>query len=409
MKITRLPSTIEQRNKKVAAYARVSTLYEDQDGSYSTQCDYYKQLIKNTPGWDFAGIYADHGKSGLVAEKRPDFLRMVEDCKKGLIDIILVKSISRFGRNYREVQEYSHLLKEYNVEIRYEREKISSMDPSSELVLNFLLAVSEEESKSISENVKVSLNWNAAKGIRHVGNNRIYGYNEVDGELVPNSETSWIPKLVFEEYVAGIMPGDIAKHLDEKGAMHMREKCKGQPFNVTNIYSILKNEVYMGDRIIQKNPPINYKTKRIDKTADYQQYYVRNHHEPIVSKELWDKAQERMKQEAELRSDRKVRKQNCSHWLYGRVFCGECGEPMLRKSIKVKGEMQKVWKCRDRIQGSKGNGCKCDVITEADLFYLICMQTRIKWPGIENITEMTFEKVAEVKVFDGRRIEVLMK
>ena len=189
----------------------------------------------------------------------------------------------------------------------------------------------------------------------------------------------------------------------------MREKTKEKPFTPDTLLSILKNEIYMGDRVIQKNPPINMKTKRIDKNAEYQQYYVRNDHEPIVSKEIWDKCQQRLATETEERNSKNVFKKSSCHFMYGKIFCGECGEPMVRKTQIYGDTMQKCWKCKDRVKGSKGNGCKNVVFSEADLFYVISIQAGIKWKGIENVTAETFEAIKEVRIYSDRHIELSIR
>ena len=402
MKITRLPSKREQRHKKVAAYARVSTLFEDQEESFNTQCEYFTQYIKNRPGWDFVEVYADQGKSGLSAKKRPNFMRMIEDSQKGLIDIILVKSVSRLGRNAVEVQEYAHILRECNTEIIFFREKFSSFDASSDLIFNFLAAISEEESRSISENVKWSLLKNARKGIRHVGDNHMLGFDEVDGKLTPNKD-AWIVEFIFKEYADGKLPSEICKGLDEKGAQRMRKKDVG--FTADVVLRILTNESYMGDRIIQKRPPQDLKTKRPDPNAEYEQFYVKADHEPVISEELWERCQKRMKQDSENRKNG-IYRTNTAHYMYGKLFCGECGEVLVRRSINYHGKYQPVWKCRDRQKGKNGNGCLNDVMSEEDLFYAICRQSGIKWKGPDEVTDKTFEKIKTVKVFKDRHLEI---
>ena len=202
MEIIPVENKRKKKKPRVAAYARVSTLTEEQESSYESQVEYFTTLIRNNPNWEFVEVYADQGKSGLRASKRPNFLRMIEDAKAGKIDIILVKSISRFGRNSLEAQEFAHLLKEYDVEVRFEREELSTFDPQAEMVFNFLTAVAEEESRSIRENTIWTYRRLAEQGIRHIGNNRVLGYDEVDGVLTPNDQ-AWIPKLIFERFAEG--------------------------------------------------------------------------------------------------------------------------------------------------------------------------------------------------------------
>lgn len=356
MTITKIEGTQETK-QRVAAYARVSTLMEEQEESFETQCEYYTKLIKSNDAWEFAGLYADHGKSGLSASKRPDFMRMIGDAKEGKIDIILCKSISRFGRNFAETQEYLHELRENNVEVRFEREGITSFDPSTNLILQFMSAIAQAESESISQNVRWTYEKNAARGIRRIGNNHILGYDDVNGVMTPN-EDAWIPMLIFTEYAEGISLSEICRHLNEKGAKRLRSK---KPYEPAILYTILRNEAYMGDRLIQKGVPT--KLKKPDESISYNSYYIEDDHEPIVSKEIWKQAEERLEREkGEIKSGLYLR--NSNNPLYGRLFCGECGQPLKRRTIYYHGTLQKVWKCRGRI---KGNGCRNDVIADADI------------------------------------------
>ena len=348
-------------HKKVAAYARVSTLLEDQEESYETQVNYYTRLIEATEGWGFAGIYADQGTTGTSATKRPEFLRMLEDARAGKINLILCKSISRFSRNFVEAQKYVHEMKAINVEIRFEKEGISSFDPSSDLVFSLMAAIAQEESRSISENVKWSYRRMAENGIRHIGSNRILGYDEVHGKLTPNKE-AWIVRLIFEEYAAGKAPSEIVALLTEQGAQRLRSD---KPFIWSAALVILQNEVYVGDRLIQKAPPQNYLTKKPDPMEAYDSKYIRDDHEGIVSREVWEKAQDRLKRERESReSGLNIR--NTSHFLYGKVFCPECGEPYRRYTARRgNGQHYKTWRCRGHASGS---GCRNRHIEEKDLF-----------------------------------------
>jgi len=355
-------ATRQNKILKVAAYARVSTLSEEQKTSYDSQVAHFETLIRSNKRWEFAGIYADQGRSGLKAEKRPQFLQMIEDAKAGKIDVILCKSISRFARNSVEAQEYAHLLKEHDVEVRFERESLSTFDAQAEMVFNFLTAVAEEESKSISENTKWTYKKLAEQGIRHLGNNRVLGYDEIEGELVPN-EQAWIPKLIFMLYADGKPMQEIIKMLDNKGAKRLRNDT---PFDARTIGHILSNEIYVGDRLLQKAPHSDLKTKRPKKGESYESFYIEEDHEGVVSRELWDSVQERLEKERERKAKGIIINHN-THFLYGRLICGECGEYLTRKSYQRKVGTVKGWICKDRSKGKKGNGCKNLIISEDDL------------------------------------------
>ena len=345
--------------KRVAAYARVSTLAEAQEESYETQVNYYSDMISGTAGWEFAGMYADQGITGTSATKRPQFMKMLEDARDGRIDLILCKSISRFSRNFVDAQRYIHELKAINVEVRFEKEGIKSLDPGSDLIFSLMAAIAQEESRSISENVKWSYQRLAEQGIRHVGNNHMLGFDEVDGKLTPNID-AWIVRMMFDDYAKGLAPSTIIRHLQEAGAKRLHsDRC----FTWSAILAILKNEAYVGDRLIQKTAPQDYLTKKPDPTVEYESRFIRNDHEGIVSRELWNKAQQRLARD-KLERENGLFSDHRSHFLYGRVFCAECGEPYRRFTAQVVSGTHKVWRCRGRI--SK-NGCHNKQIDENEL------------------------------------------
>lgn len=170
MEITRIAGQEESRIKNVAAYARVSTLQEEQELSYNSQKEYYEAYIRSVPNWNFVGVYADHGVSG-VREDRPEFTRMLNDAYSGKIDTILVKSISRFARNAIVTQNVVHKLKAHNVEVIFDEQKLSSFNRNTEMVLNVMATVAEQESRSISKDIKWAKDKLAEQGIRKYGNN----------------------------------------------------------------------------------------------------------------------------------------------------------------------------------------------------------------------------------------------
>ena len=346
-----------EKKKRVAAYARVSTTQENQEESFESQVAYFTDYIQSSLGWEFVKVYSDEGFSGVSAKKRPGFMAMIEDAKEGKMDLILVKSISRFARNSLEAQTYMHLLKELNVEIRFQREDISSFDPQAEMIFNFLVVLAQEESKSISQNVKWSYEKLGKQGIRHIGNNRVLGYDEVDGELVPNKD-AWIVKLIFMEYAEGKSTIQIANELERQGAKTLRGK---ERFHPDTIAGMLRNEIYKGDRLLQKTPHSNVLTHRPEKGTAYNSFYVENDHEAIISDELWDEVQ----RELEVATTR------YSHYLTGKVICGECGSPFVRVTRSNKSGKFKNWVCADRRAGKHGEGCQCIILREEELLEMI--------------------------------------
>lgn len=394
MEITRIAGQEEKQIKNVAAYARVSTLQEEQELSYNSQKEYYEAYIRSVPNWNFVGMYADQGISG-VREDRPDFTRMLNDAYAGKIDTILVKSISRFARNAIVTQNVVHKLKAHNVEVIFDEQKLSSFNRNSEMVLNMMATVAEHESKSISKNIRWALDKRAEQGIRNYGNNQVLGYDEVDGVLVPN-ESAWVVRYMYEQSAAGVSIQSIINELKKMGVKTMRGK---DSFCVGTIEHVLRNELYKGDKLIQKAAPVNLYTKKPDESINYDSYYIEDDHEPIVSKELWQKVQDR------LNSYSKHKTQG-SYFLKGKVYCGECGCPMRRISYLYHSVRQKVWQCSDRFKGKKGNGCNNEIISEEDLIILLSETLGVPYNGLDNLNPDDYECIYKVTIYKNGEIQL---
>lgn len=386
MEVTRIAGLEESRIKNVAAYARVSTLQEEQELSYNTQKEYYEAYIRSVPNWNFVGMYADHGVSG-VKEDRPEFTRMLQDAYGGKIDIILVKSISRFARNAIVTQNVVHKLKAHNVEVIFDEQKLSSFNRNTEMVLNMMATVAEHESRSISKNIKWAFDRLAEQGIRKYGNNQILGYDEVDGELVPN-ESAWVVKYIFERRAAGVGTVTISRELKKMGVKTLRGKDR---FCEATLEYILRNEIYKGDKLIQKTAPQNMYTKKPDESISYNSYYIEDDHEPIVSKELWQKVQD-------ILDSYSKHKTQGSYFLKGKVYCGECGCPMRRISYQYHYVRQKVWQCEGRFKGKKGNGCKNEIISEEELMILLSETLGVPYNGLDNLNPEDYENIGKITI-----------
>ena len=344
----------------MAAYARVSTLEEEQEESFETQNRYYSKLIRSTPRWSFVKVYADKGRSGSSADLRPGFQQMMADARSGLIDLILVKSVSRFARNVIDANDYIHELKALNVEVRFDREGISSFDPSADMVFSILAATAQEEIRSMSEKVKWTNRRLMEQGIHHVGSFHTLGLDEIKGKLTPNKD-AWIIKQVFEDYAAGLSTVEIARHLNSLGARTLRA-CSD--FQSGTVEKILCNESYVGDRLLQKRAPKNYLTHRPDESQAYDSRYITNDHEGIVSRELWDKVQMMRQTHREQMNAGVYIKKSC-HPLYGKVFCGTCGRPCCRRIVRNHDRSKEAtWVCVDRFKGHRGNGCMNPIAKE---------------------------------------------
>ncbi len=357
------------------------------------------------PNWEFVKVYADQGKSGTSAKKRPDFSRMIKAALAGGIDIILVKSISRFSRNIVDCQRYVTDLKEAGVEVRFEKEGISSFDASSEFIFSVLAAVAQDESRSISENVKWAYQQRYARGEYCLGNNRILGYDTdpKTKKLVPNKD-AWIIRLVFQRFLERVSYRKIADELNANGARRLHSK---KPFDISTIQYIVSNETYVGDKLLQKQAPVNFLTKRPDPNEEYATYYLQDDHEGIIDRETWDRTQMVLNQRRH-EVGNGIRKNGIEHHVfYGKVFCAECGEAYTRRTFTVKGKDGKrfyhAWNCRERQKGKRGNGCKNMTIQETTLEEMVAQQM-----GWASFCPEWFEVEVErlLVTADGIRIEM---
>ena len=252
MKFTHIPRARDQHKKRVAAYCRVSTLLEEQEDSLETQMSYYGNLIEANEDWEFAGIYSDE-KSGTKAENRPGFQKLIRDALSGKVDYILVKSISRFSRNIVDCQRYARMLHGNGVDVHFEKENLDTGDPSCSMMFSFLSAIAQDESRSISENVKWGYRERFKRGEYNLGNNRVLGYDSQDGKLVPNQDAK-VVEIIYALYLEGKEPGTIAATLTEIGLTGKN----GKQITAPGILYILGNEIYVGDMVLQKRAPKNF-------------------------------------------------------------------------------------------------------------------------------------------------------
>lgn len=397
MKVYEIKSKLSERCKRVAAYCRVSTDLSEQEESYERQISYYENLIKGNPDWDFAGIYADRGCSGTSMKSRPAFRQMMQAAINGRIDLILVKSISRFSRNAVECEQAIQTLAAANVEVRFEKEGIHSLDPSAGFVFSLLAAVAQDESRSISENVRWRYTNRFAKGDYNIGSNRIFGYDSVNGKLVPN-ERAWVVKRIFELYLQGESLAAIEKVLASSGVLGLYAQ---QPIKRSAILSILRNETYVGDKRLQKKPPTDFLTKRPDPNVSY---YLTDDHEAIIDRGAWEQAQALLDHRHE-EVKQGIYRHGKHHPLYGKLFCGLCGAPYTRRTFRAcpsqGGRFYKVWNCKERQKGAKGNGCRNRIVKEEEI-----MKEIAKAIGAVGDKEV-LEKMHRVFVYEDH-VEVVM-
>ena len=395
MKITRIPRKRDLHKKRVAAYCRVSTLLENQEDSFETQVSYYTAFIESNEEWEFAGIYSDE-KSGTKADNRPGFQQMVLDALEGRVDYILVKSVSRFSRNIVDCQKYVKLLHGNGVEVRFEKENLDTSDPSCSMMFSFLSTISQDESHSISENVKWAYRERFKRGEYNLGNNRIFGYDSEDGKLVPNEYADAV-RTIYKLFLDGKTFTEIAD------AMRQADVCgrHGAPLTVPGIIYILENEVYVGDKLLQKRAPKNFLTKQPEKGVEFESNYLTEDHEAIIDRDTWLWAQGLMRtRREELDSGKMKYHGGRTHFLYGKVFCSGCGSPMTRRTLRCssKGTANyKAWECKEHHLGRKGNGCRMRTIREDEL--LAAISDQMGYPEDREFpVEWFLKEVARVEI-----------
>ena len=351
-------SRIDMRPKRVAAYCRVSTDREEQEHSFETQKAMYTEMIMMKPTWQTAGIYADEGITGTVAKKRPGFMKMIEDCRKGKIDMIVTKSVSRFSRNNLDCLMYVRELKQLGIPIIFEKEGINTIQVSSELLLTLFGALSQAESESISMNVKLGIRQSLKNGNVRFSYKTFLGYRKgADGqpEIVP--EQADIVRRIYNDFLAGATYLEIAKRLTEEKVPTMGG---GSRWFSERIKSILKNEKYKGDALLQKTYITDPISKRVKKNnGELPMYYVENSHPAIIERRVFDKVQE----EIARRAGKKKVKQTGTKTELGRysgkyaltelLYCGECGTPYRRCTWSRDGKKKIVWRCVSRLDYGK--------------------------------------------------------
>ncbi len=375
MQITRIPAQRENKKTRIAVYCRVSTKLEEQEDSLEAQQEAYTNLISMRSDWELVGIYSD-SLSGLSAEKRLEFMRMISDAMEGKIDRILCKSVSRFSRNVAECKKYTDMLRLKNVIVEFEKEHISTEDTTSAFLFSLMSAIAENESRSISENIRWGYRERFKRGEYNLGNNRILGYDCVDGKLVPNQDADTI-RLIYTMFLQGSNVEEIIRRLTGMGVMTRNDT----PLGRNGILYILRNEAYKGDKQLQKRPPKNFITKKPDPTIPFESKYLENDHEAIVSRSVWDAVQRKLEENKAI-EEVVGHRGGQPHFLYGKVFCGQCGAPMTRRTVNGPGGGKiKTWICREK---RKGSGCKCRNVKEEELLkYEKAARIVIKSDGVD--------------------------
>ena len=356
---THLPSTAF-RKRKTGGYARVSTDKDEQFTSYEAQVDYYTKLIKSNPDWEFVKVYTDEGISGTNTKRRDGFKEMIEDALAGKLDLIVTKSISRFARNTVDTLVTIRKLKEKGVEVYFEKENIHTLDSNSELVLTIMSSLAQEESRSISENVTWGQRKRFADGKVSMAFKSFLGYKKEPYEVtdengrkiirnriaVDETEAATV-RRIYSLFMEGMTACGIAALLTEEGIPTPMGK---QQWGSTTIESILTNEKYKGDAILQKTYTVDFlnKVTKINE-GEVPQYYVENSHPAIIDRQEWNLVQAEFARRKSL-----GRKYSGNGIFASRIICGDCGALYGAKVWHSNSKYRRtIWQCNAKFKGKR--------------------------------------------------------
>ncbi len=346
------------RQLRVIAYCRVSTKQEEQLNSYETQRNYYTERINAEPNWTLVGIFADKGITGTSVKNRDEFNKMIKLCKRGKVDMIITKSISRFARNTLDCLKYTRMLKAIGVDVFFEEQGIHSTQPGAEFYITIYGSIAQSESENISANVKFGKAQSAREGNVPFHYKNFLGYRkgeEGKPEIVP--EEAETVRFIYESFLAGDSIGGIKAALEEKGIL----SPSGNPtWNKSTIVSILSNERYVGDAIINKTYIEDCISKKVKvNNGERQKFYVENNHPAIIDRMTFARVQEEL---ARRNGKLKVKqvgtkteqgKYSSKYALTELLVCGECKTPYRRCTWTVKGKKKIVWRCISRLDYGK--------------------------------------------------------
>ena len=383
---------------RVAVYCRVSTDDDEQLGSFESQKLYYEQKIASNKDWVNAGIFADEAVTGTKTDKRSGFQDMIAHCYNGEIDMILTKSISRFARNTVDTLNYVRMLRDRNIAIFFEKENINTLDMNGELLLTIMSSLAQQEVESLSQNVKMGLQMKMKRG-ELIGFNGCYGYDyhTEDKSITVNEEEAEIVRMIYDMYLEGYGTTTIAKRLMELGIKNKKGEVS---WHTHGVMGMIKNEKYKGDILLGKTfttDPIS--KRRLANMGEENQYYLRDHHEPIVSREIWDKAEEiRMK-----RSRNKVVETTGNRERYTRQYsfssmceCAYCGHKLTRRTRHSRSDYEKpVWQCMNATKNGIDNCPNCKAVDEAILEGAFLDAFELLAGNFDDVLDVVLSYVAE--------------
>ncbi len=366
---------------KVAAYCRVSTNMEDQLNSLSAQIKYFTEYISEHEEWELIEVYYDEGITGTSVKKREGFNHMIADCQQGRINTILTKEVSRFARNTVDTLNYTRQLSQLGVNIIFMNDGIDTSDKDGELRLTIMASIAQEESRKISERVKWGIRRKMESGYVY-GYSAMLGFRTENGKLTIVPEEAEIVKRIFNSYVyEGKGCHTIANELNAAGLLSV----KGKMWREDGVCRILKNDKYVGDLTQWKHYSTDFLTKQVlqnnGDNPDIPLITIPDHHEGIVSRELWDLAQKQLYERGKL--SREGRKYSSHYWFSSKVFCGKCGY-----TYNVSGRKDEEKRCMHCVNRAKygsvhrvdANGAEvgCDNVTFNEVTLKICMKYLIE-------------------------------
>lgn len=367
-RVTAIPATLNRysqepvnnnKKRRVAGYGRVSTDSEEQATSYDAQVDYYTKYIQSRDDWEFVGMYTDEGITATNTKRRDGFKEMVEDALAGKIDLIITKSISRFARNTVDSLVTVRKLKEKGVEIYFEKENIWTLDSKGELLITIMSSLAQEESRSISENTTWGKRKAFSDGKASVAFKNFLGYDMGEnGEFVINLEQAKVVKLIYKLFLEGYSAYKIALTLTELEIPTPMRKKKWQQ---TTVMSILSNEKYKGDALLQKHYTEDFLTKKQKKNnGEIPQYYVEGHHEAIISTDTFEAVQ------AEMEKRKSMGRYSGVGIFSSMIKCGECGGWYGSKVWHSTDKYRKViYRCNHKFVGDRK--CSTPHLTEEEI------------------------------------------
>ena len=395
-KVRIIPSTINPvtlsplgqiSRRKVAAYARVSTDDEEQATSYETQVKHYTEFIQKKPEWEYVKVYADDGISGTSTKRRDGFNEMIKDALDRKIDLIITKSISRFARNTLDTISYTRKLKTKGIEVYFEKENLWSLDEKTEFLLTIMASMAQEESRSISQNVTIGKRWGMKEGRVSWAYSNMLGYTKENDKIVIVENEAILVRKIYQLFLReGKTCTGIAEYLKEKEILTPSGKSYKWTKNTVN--SILRNEKYKGDALLQKTYTTDYLEHKVEKNQGHlPQYYVENSHPAIIDKEEWEIVQAEL-----MRRDKIGAAYSGNSVFSSKLICGDCGGFYGRKIWHSTSKYARaVYRCNCKYNKNQDK-CQTPTLTED----LIQQKFVIAYNQVMNGKQRIIEDIKEV-------------